>query len=262
MVPAPDLSSSRRRFLTAGLFAFAGLLTGAAIPGGEKPRAKDFTLRLTDGRALGAKGFFFHDAYHSIRVLDLMPEPGKYAGFAAAMEEAGAVAGINGGFFTPEAEPLGLMVTDGRATGALRSSALTSGVWIRTPCVLLLLRVAEFRARRGALEPTQLIQSGPFLVDGGNPVAGLEPTQSRPRSLVVHDMRHRWMLIQTPSVTLAALGEALAREGAVPDVPVVRALNLDGGNSCGWFVAAGNHGRRASSPPLRRVRNAVAIVPK
>lgn len=230
------------------------LLLPGPLPGGS------FVATLppaAHGGAIRIEGFSFDDRQHSFRVVD---EGGlaaqRHGGLDPAMRWAGAVAGINGGFFSPEGAPLGLMVADGKATGRLARGSLTSGIVFRGERGLILWRVAEYEGK-GAPAPRQLLQAGPFLVDAGTRVAGLEATKSRVRSLVAHDGQHGWVIATTGSCTLAGLADALARARELDGIKLQRALNLDGGSSTGLWIE-GKTVRR----PWSKVRNYLAVVPK
>jgi len=138
--------------------------------------------------------------------------------------------------------------------------ALTGGVLVRDDRCLLLLRVNEFRGRPRP-RVAQLVQAGPFLVDAGRTVAGLDDSKPRLRTILIHDQAHAWVIGVTGAVTLRDIGAALAAAGRAGGVKVVRALNLDGGSSSSLWVRAAPGGpvlRNAWKP----VRNYLAIVPK
>jgi hypothetical protein len=103
------------------------------------------------------------------------------------------------------------------------------------------------------------LQCGPFLVDGGKAVPGLNDTRSARRTFILIG-GDRAALGFCSSVTLAELGDILATPGIVADLKVQRALNLDGGSSSAfWFT--GENGP-FSIRELKRVRNFVVVVPK
>jgi hypothetical protein len=64
--------------------------------------------------------------------------------------------------------------------------------------------------------------------------------------------------LTTAPVTLAGLGQILARPGLFGDLKIDRALNLDGGSSTALWVAADGFSR----PEWKPVRNAVAVTPR
>lgn len=205
---------------------------------------------------------WFDGRTHTFRVVDNGPGPQpRYRDLASAMREHGAVAGINGGFFHPDFSPSGLMVAGGEATGRFGTGGLLSGVLLSSgrgnPYVLRRGEYAESTYR-----PADLIQTGPFLVDQGRTVAGLSPQNSRRRSFVVHD-GERWFGIGiSDPFTLAELGEILAAPAFASYRQIHRALNLDGGSSCGFYAdpALGLDAPRVE--PLKTVRNFVGVVGK
>ncbi len=224
-----------------------------------KPPAA-FSLRLphpSGGADLRLDGYTFDDRTHSFRVVN---EGGlqnqKLGGLDPAMRSVGALAGINGGFFGPDGAPLGKMVADGTSTGRLARGSLTSGVIFRSERGLALWRVAEYE-QKGSPEAKQMLQSGPFLVDAGTEVPGLEATRSRVRSLVLHDQGHGWVIATTSPATLADLSKALAKAGTIGGVRTKRVLNLDGGSSSGLWI-----GGKSLRRPWKPVRNYLAVVPK
>ncbi len=206
----------------------------------------------------------FDSRSHRLVVVDQPAGPGsRWPDGAAAAASAGAVAAINGGFFTPEGAPLGLVIAAGSRRGSWnRGSSLTSGCYLEGPSR------APALARSTAVDPaapplSTLLQSGPFLVEDARPVAGLEAGRVRPRSLVAWDGGRCWLIAVTSPCTLASLAEALA--GSSPaGWPVRHALNLDGGRSSElWVAATVAGGPVAHRPPLNRpVRNFLVLVPR
>lgn len=160
----------------------------------------------------------------------------------SAMRGAGCVAGVNGGYFHPDFQPLGLVVSDGRVVHPIERAPLLSGVFlVGADGRPALLRAEEYRARaaKEKAPPRQALQAGPFLVDKGAPVAGLNATRAARRTVVLTDGAGRWALVSTSALTLAETGALLSRPGVVPDgLHVRRALNFDGGSSTGLWIAA------------------------
>ena len=190
----------------------------------------------------------------TVRVLD---NPTGNDNLAAAMRRERCLAGVNGGYFDPEDKPVGLVISDGKLIAPLRKARLLSGVMIVSSGRLQLLRVAEYSPKRKA---TAALQCGPFLVDRGQPVPGLNDTRPARRTFIITGGADRAALGFCSGVTLAELGKILATPEVVPDLKVLRALNLDGGSSSAfWF--AGERGPFSISEQ-KTVRNFVAVVPK
>jgi len=205
---------------------------------------------------------WFDGATHTYRVIDNGASGvARYPSLAAAMKANGCLLGCNGGFFHPDFAPSGLMIAEEGATGRFGEGALLSGVVLssgrRNPYVL---RRAEFDAAK--YKATDLIQSGPFLVDQGKVVRGLSPENSRRRTFVLHDGGRAFALGISEAFTLAELGEILAKADFSPDRKIHRALNLDGGSSSGLYFDRGKAGDPIRVEPLKRVRNYLGIVPR
>ena len=191
----------------------------------------------------------------TVRVID--NPAGKNDGLAAAMRRERCLAGVNGGYFDPEHKPVGLVISDGRLLAPLRKARLLSGVMVVSNAGIQLLRVAEYSPKRRA---TAALQCGPFLVDRGQSVPGLNATRSARRTFIITGGAERAAIGFCSGVTLAQLGEILATPGVAPELKVQRALNLDGGSSSAFWFA----GERSptSIPEQKTVRNFVAVVPK
>ncbi|HEX8490546.1 MAG TPA: phosphodiester glycosidase family protein, partial [Chthoniobacterales bacterium] len=190
----------------------------------------------------------------TLRVID---NPTSADDLAAVMRRTRGAAGVNGGYFDPQDLPLGLLISDGKQIAPQRKARLLSGVIVVTKGRVELLRSAEYSSRKNV---TAALQCGPFLVDGGRAVPGLNNTRSARRTFILTGGADRAAIGFCSSVTLAELGDILATPGVVPDLKVQRALNLDGGSSSAfWF--AGDNGP-FSIRELKRVRNFVVVVPK
>ena len=167
----------------------------------------------------------------TVRVFD---NPAGNDDLAAAMRRERCLAGVNGGYFDPEDKPVGLVISDGKVIAPLRKARLLSGVMVVSAGRLQLLRVAEYSPKRQA---TAALQCGPFLVDRGQPVPGLNDTRPARRTFIITDGADRAALGFCSGVTLAELGKILATPEVVPDLKVLRALNLDGGSSSAFWFA-------------------------
>lgn len=189
----------------------------------------------------------------TLRVID---NPISENDLATLMPRENCLAGVNGGYFDPENKPVGLLICDGRVVAPLRKARLLSGVMIVSNGRIQLLRVAEYSSKRKA---TAALQCGPFLMDRGQPVGGLNDTRPARRTFIVTGP-DRAAIGSCSAVTLAQLGTILATPEIAPDIKAQRALNLDGGSSSAfWF--AGEHGPFSISEQ-KTVRNFVAVVAK
>jgi uncharacterized protein YigE (DUF2233 family) len=188
-----------------------------------------------------------------LRVLD---NPGNARRLEQAMRDRSCLAGVNGGFFHPDFTPLGLVVSGGRRLHPFERARLLSGLLIVPDRQPRLLRVREFSP---ATKPSEALQAGPFLIDRGKAVRGLNSTRPAQRTLILADRRGHYGLAVTQSpVTLADLAAILATPGILHELKIVRALNLDGGASTALWVRAPT-GENLYLPEWNRVRNFLCV---
>ena len=209
-------------------------------------------LTLHNDRALEVHLVRFERNRATLRVLDLAPG----MTVADAVEAHGGLAGVNGGYFKPDHTPLGLVVSKGDTLHAWERSKILTGVLAVTPRGASLLRAAEFKPGPGIREA---LQAGPFLVDRGRAVAGLNATRLAERTVLLAESKGVVALLTTAPVSLAELSQLLATPGLWAGLKIERALNLDGGSSTALWVAA--EPAAYSRPEWKPVRNAVAILP-
>ena len=101
------------------------------------------------------------------------------------------------------------------------------------------------------------IQGGPFLVENGTAVKGLNARKSTYRTFIATDGGKRWCIGVSSSVTLRELAEWLATPGALGNFRVKTALNLDGGSSSAFWC----HESGISYPAFKQVRNYLGVAP-
>lgn len=198
------------------------------------------------------------DAQHNtLRVLD---QPDSWGGGGAiddVLDASGAIAGVNGGFFSTSFEPLGLMIANGRRTGAWQANKLLTGSLVVSQGVPHLAWNAEGRHEAGA---SDFLQAGPRLVDAGRPMTSLDRTKNAARSFIATNGGHLWAIGVVRSTSLAELGRLLAMRSLIPGFAVSRALNLDGGRSSAIHARLSD-GSTITEPGWSTVRNYVAVVP-
>ncbi len=213
------------------------------------------SVRVTggEGRKAELHVVVFNEKTHTLKVID---DPDGSSNLADAAKDSGAVAAVNGGYFHPDREPLGLVVSDGKTLHSLEKARLLSGLVVVSSKGISLRRVGEFKM---APAVTEALQAGPFLVDGGKAVKGLNSTRSAARTVVCTAGSGRVALIICRWATLAEAAQILLTPGILPEGgKIVRALNLDGGSSTGMWV------RREGEPfyvrEFKDVRNYLAVV--
>jgi uncharacterized protein YigE (DUF2233 family) len=186
----------------------------------------------------------------------VMDNPAGAFDLGSAAEKRGALAGVNGVYFHPDRTPLGLVVRQGVELHPLEHAKLLSGVLSVTPTGIALQRAAVFKASSAVREA---LQAGPFLVEGGKPITGLEGTKDAARTVVFQDAKGHAGFLIGKSATLAGMAEILSTPEIFPEGKIVRAMNLDGGSSTALWVRG--------TPPFyahewKSVRNYLAIVPR
>lgn len=223
--------------------------------------------RVTRGAFSGItfEGVAFDGRGHRLRVIDQAGVPGsRFADAAAAAASVNGLAAVNGGFFTPEGEALGLAVSGGRRTGVWNSaSSLGSGVWHADGAGRSAISRREGLGRAGAAVMRELLQAGPMLVENRRAVSGLDPEKASARTLILWDGGSRWWIGRTSPATLAQVAATLAA-APVPGWTVRHALNLDGGRSSELWISSAVPGGPLTRRPAwnRPVRNFLVLVPR
>jgi len=195
----------------------------------------------------------FSPRTHTFAVMD---NPAGAFDTGSAALKRGALAAVNGGYFHPDRTPLGLVVRQGVEIHNFEKAKLLSGLVVVADGRISIRRASEYSAAPAVHEA---LQAGPFLVDGGKPVPGLDDTRSASRTVVIADSTGRFGLLVCKGLTLAQTAEMLATPGLLPTAKITRALNLDGGTSTALWV----RGEPAFyEREWKTVRNYLAIVPK
>lgn len=211
-----------------------------------------------EGRTVDLQFILFDSSRYDLQVID-QPEDWSGGGqISACLRRAGAIAGVNGGFFSPQFEPLGLMIAAGQPTGTWQQNKLLSGAVVGRQQEPQLLWNAEVRDASAA---RQLLQAGPRLVDAGRPVPGLDRNKQAARTFIATGGAQRWVLGTARSTSLGELAEILASPDVLPGLRLQRALNLDGGRSTALYCRDAD-GREISQPGWSTVRNYLAILPR
>ena len=118
----------------------------------------------------------FDLATHRVEVVDHMDQSRDLPDVLAPLRY---VADVNGGFFAPDRSLVGLVVSHGKVLQPLSSASLLTGVVWQGPEGMRVERVAGFKRARGVRDA---LQCGPFLVEHGKPVPGLERTRPARRT--------------------------------------------------------------------------------
>ena len=207
--------------------------TGNQSLGSLRSGAEGRAVELSNnGQTARLTAVVFPEKAFALRVVD-SPEPGRTK-LAQVMPDTGCVAGVNGGYFHEDYQPVGLVVADGKVVHPFEKAKLLSGVLAVRDDHIEIVRSGSFKQ---GVNLQQAIQCGPMLVEEGAPVTGLNSARIARRTVVATDGHGRWALIYLTSVSLADSARILAMPGLLGSWSVRTALNLDGGSSSGLWAA-------------------------
>jgi hypothetical protein len=174
------------------------------------------------------------------------------------MSREKCAAGVNGGYFSADFTPIGLLISDGRMIAPLQRARLISGVLSASARGVRILRVREFSPRE---KIDAAVQCGPFLVDHYERVRGLDDSSAARRTFAATAMNDRALLAVCSEISLAELATILTTTRLADDLKIQRALNLDGGSSSAFWFAR----EKSSAFSIREqkpVRDFVGVAPK
>jgi Phosphodiester glycosidase len=177
---------------------------------------------------------------------------------ADTMPRQNGAAGVNGGYFSSEFTPIGLLISDGKIVAPLQRARLITGILSASARRAQILRAREFSSRE---QTSAAVQCGPFLVDHYELVRGLDDSTAARRTFAATGMNDRVLLGVCSEVSLAKLGAILATTRLADDVKIQRALNLDGGSSSAFWFAR-KDGSAFSIREQKPVRDFVGVVPR
>lgn len=204
--------------------------------------------------------YFFDEKSHSLKVLDEgdSEEKRKYGDHEKAFVSSACIAGVNGGFFTKENKPLGLVVQDGKKLHVLETGSFTvAGVLYDTGKSIHLIRSKKYLSGKIPL-PKEALQGGPFLVEKGVKIKGLDKEKIASRTFIATDGKGKWCIGVSSPLSLDAIAEWLTNSKALGNFKIREALNLDGGSSSLFWTK--KEGSKIS--PLKPVRNYLGIAPR
>jgi hypothetical protein len=177
---------------------------------------------------------------------------------ADVMRHEKCVAAVNGGYFDEKFAPIGLRMANGQMIAPLQRARLITGVLVASSRGVQIVRSREFSQRRGV---AAAIQCGPFLVDRGQPIGGLNDSHLARRTFAATTSSSRALVGVCSQVSLAELSKILAATSFAEDLRIERALNLDGGSSTGFWFARENSSAFSISEQ-KPVRDFVGVVAK
>lgn len=188
----------------------------------------------------------------TLRIID---QPNERGDLANTMSSGKYLAGVNGGYFDPDYQPVGLLISDGRTITPFRRARLLSGVLSVANGRIRLQRASEFSTKE---KISEAVQCGPFLVDHGKSVIGLDEAHSARRTFVAMGSTNLIALGYASSISLAQLSRVLTVGKITDDFKIERAMNLDGGSSSAFWFKDG--ASPFSISEQKTVRDFVAII--
>lgn len=204
--------------------------------------------------------YLFKDDSFGLRVMDEGDSKTKlqYGGHEKAFKARRCIMGVNGGFFTKENNPLGLVVQNGKRLHTLETGSFAvAGVLFDNGKKVGLLRARDYLAlpkeKRTAVR--EALQGGPFLVENGKPVKGLDGEKKASRTFAATNGKGLWCLGVTSSLTLKELAVWLADVKEMKGFTVKQALNLDGGSSSLFWLKS----KGSLMEPIKPVRNYLGV---
>lgn len=222
-------------------------------------KEQDIWRALLGSATRRIEAHIFHEKDAALCIADEGDGTPVYGSLEKAMVQNGCVAGVNGGYFAsdPARSPIGLLRHAGKTLAPFSTNGFTvSGILYDTGSGIRMERSLRLQTPQSAMQ--EAIQGGPFLVENGRVVSGLEKTRKAARTFVATDGRGRWCVAVSSSLTLHELAQWLAEPGCMGDFRVQTALNLDGGSSSAfWDKAAGAH-----TVGFKAVRNYVGVRPR
>ena len=231
-----------------------------AKPAATTPQVPAAAPRVTSTTLSGISitAVTFDSRSHRLVVAD---QPGgagsQWPDAQAAAASRRGIAAVNGGFFTPEGGPLGLVIAGGKRAGSMnRASSLGAGLFVDDGSPALVRR--ESGGTGG-----ELLQSGPFLVENGRAIPGLSPESSTARTFLGWDGGNGWFIARSGPCSLADLAKAL--DGAkIGGIFCHVVLNLDGGRSSDLWAGSSLVGGPISQRPFwnKPVRNFLVLLPR
>lgn len=206
--------------------------------------------------------YFFQEKTHRLQVIDEADYSAPhYGSLSKAMTQYKCQAGVNGGYFGADKEgtPLGMVVQNGKQIHPIQSGAFSvSGLVYDTGKKIQLVRSKDYLAQKEKPTIANALQGGPFLIEKGRIVTGLNNTRRAYRTFIATDGKGKWCIATTSALTLHELAEWLHENDTMGNFSIHMALNLDGGSSSSYWVKKPD----VYYPSIKKVRNYLGVAPR
>lgn len=202
------------------------------------------TIKLTDHKRSGQLHAFKIDLHQYKLALSLAKDSDRsFTRVVNLTTNKNALIGINGGFFTPQMQPLGLRISDGKLRNRIKKTSWWGVFQIRRnyPAIYSL---KQFVYRK---DIDFAIQSGPRLVVRGT-IPSLKPGLDNRSALgITRDKNLIIVATQDLAMTTTELAEIMRASNDDDGLDCIDALNLDGGSSTQLYANIKNFYLNVSS---------------
>ena len=180
----------------------------------------------------------------------------KNATVESMAKKVGALVAVNGGFFTPEYDSLGLIINDGKVLNPLKKTSWWSVFYLKDNAP----NIIHTKSYRNNPAVTMAVQSGPRLVVNGL-IPKLKPSIAE-RSAICITSKKKVVIVATENLLIQPdeLAEYLRKKESSGGLGCKTALNLDGGSSTQLYAHIGSFD--LDVPGTNKVANAVVVFPK
>lgn len=171
-------------------------------------------------------------------------------------KKSGSLIAVNGGFFTPEYDSLGLLISNGKTINPPKKTSWWSVFYIKDNKPY----ITHTSSFSGGGSVDMAVQCGPRLLVGGS-IPKLKPAFAE-RSAICIDKKKNVLLIATENLVIQPheLAEYLRESEPGGGLDCVTALNLDGGSSTQMYANVGSF--RLNVVGSKNVANAVVVYPR
>ena len=182
---------------------------------------------------------------------------GKKSAYVRAIaKKYGALLAINGGFFTPEYDSLGLLINNGKVINPVKNTSWWSIFYIKNNSP----KIIHTNSFKNSSSISMAIQSGPRLVVNGA-IPKLKSSIAE-RSAICITPKKDVIIVATQNLLIqpAELANYLRKSESEGGLGCFTALNLDGGSSTQLYAKIGSFDLEVTG--MNKVSNAVVVYPK
>ena len=174
--------------------------------------------------------FVFSTKDHTLRVIDQGSGARRYKNLESAMRANGCVAGMSGVDFGRNGKPPGLLIAAGLVRGRADPKAAEAAATLYAEKgQIRLVRSSVFNAKAPPL-PREVIQTGPYLIEGGKLASDLDGGSFTRRSVIATDGKGKWLIAYTPPTSQVQLATVLSLPSSLENFNIVSAVEVAQGS--------------------------------